>query len=74
MNVLITYTSRHTLNLALPLFLIILKREIPLPAHVLSGDLDMILAPVGLAQLQQCKLICRIKIVTVVEHGDFTWL
>ena len=73
MKLLIT-TPRHTLNLALSLFLIILEREIPLPTHVLSGDLDVILAPVGLAQLQQCKLICRIKIVTVVEHGDFTWL
>ena len=49
MNILITDTPRHTLNLApLPLFLIILEWEIPLPAHVFSGDLDLILAPVGL--------------------------
>ena len=60
----------HAFDLGLPAFRIVLELHVALAAHVLGGNFHMILAPVGLAQLQHGELSISREVVTIVEDGD----
>ena len=64
----------HALDLGLPPFGVIPELHVALAAHVLGGDFHVILAPVGLAQLQHGELGIGREVVAVVEYGDLAWL